>query len=219
MARGAHRALLAALAATIAVAAACGDPDAVYIENDKAGVFVQLPDGWKTFDVVARDPSKDPSVFVEGGQWRVAFDGSTQPRRANLETPVPAAPVGYVQAVPFERDRGAAYTSYEALRSTLFVDSAGEPVDVLDPTARERLSGDIEVTDYDELYSETHYGVRVTVTATQAEEQLRITNLVFIDAGARRLHMLRIQCSASCYEAYAEDIQGVLDSWTLKELR
>jgi hypothetical protein len=219
MARGTHRVLLAALAATIALAAACGDPDAVYIENDKAGVFVQLPDGWGTFDVIERDPSKDPSVFAEGGQWRVGFDGSTQPRRANLETPVPAAPVGYVQALPFERDRGTAYTSYKALRSTLFFDEAGEPVDILDPTERERLALDLEVNDYDELYSASHYGVRVTVTATEGEEQLRVTNLVFIDTNARRLHMLGIQCSTSCYEAYAEDIQGVLDSWTLKELK
>jgi hypothetical protein len=218
MVRGPRWVLLAALAAVIG-APACGDANAVYIENDKAGIFVQLPDGWQTYDLVGRDPSKDPSIYEEGGRWTVGFDGAPQPRRANLEAPWPTAPVGEVEAVPFRRESGLEYTSYRALRSTLYQDASGKALDILDPAVREQLGFPLEVEMYDELHTDSHYGVRVTWTVDQGEQSIRTTQLVFIDTNAERLHLLRVRCVTECYDAYAADIESILDSWTLKELR
>jgi hypothetical protein len=202
--------------------AGCGDADHNYVANERAGVFLKLPTDWETFEVLGRDPTvrDSPVLDPSGGRWRVVFDSSSRPSRFNLEEPEPDSPVGFVAVTPGSLVANPAdpgrnpipLDDSAVLRSSLF-DFAADPFDA------ERFSAQvvIEPLDYEEVDLDGFWGNRLIARLTNAAgTQIVVTNLSFTDDGGEKLYQLYIFCSVECYEQYEDDIEDVVDTFTLE---
>jgi hypothetical protein len=198
--------LAMALSALVGLGAACGSPDNEYVANTDAGLFVRLPADWTIFEVASDNPAADPRIDPDAGAWRVVFDAAEDPSRAHLEVPVPDDPVGFVEIVPTAMMENTRLTSHAALRSLIF---AGEG-DPLDPT-----SG-VEVLDYEEIDLGHHWGNRLVAELNAPGGEVVVTQLAFLDSASDRVHVLRVLCSTECYEENEDEINDVVDSWTLE---
>jgi hypothetical protein len=207
-ARGAGTLLLAMAVAT--GVAGCGDADNEYVANNDAGLFVRLPADWTVYQVADNNPAADPRTDADAGRWRVVFDASESPTRAHLDQLVPDAPVGFVEIVPTALLEGAQLTSHAALRSMLLA-GQGDP---LDPS----IDVDVEVLDYEEVDLGHHWGNRIVAEMpAPGLENVIITQLAYLDSASNRVHVLRVVCSTTCYEAREDEINEVVDSWTLED--
>lgn len=200
------------MALAIAATPACGgDADNSYIEQSEAGLFMRLPDDWEVFQVLDDHPAAgltDASI----GPWRVVFDGAANADRAHLEEPAPDDPVGFVEINPTPQGSGiSTFLEMRALLGGGSLDSF-EPVDPLD-------SPDFDVVDYDEFDLGGYYGNRLTVDTGSPGGEIRISQIVAVDDGADRLYVVRLLCSVECYEDNEDEIDEVLDSFTLREAR
>jgi hypothetical protein len=193
------------LSVVFLAAAGCGggEADNAYIEHSDAGLFMRLPPDWATFQVLNDNPQTDAAA----GPWRVVFDGATNPDRGHVEEPAPGDPVGFVEIDP--TPQGSGVTTYEDMRSLLTSSSAVEPVDPLD-------SPDFDVVDYDEFDLGKFYGNRLTVNTLSADGDIRVTQIVATDDGGDHLYVVRLLCSVECYDDNADEIDAVLDSFTLE---
>jgi hypothetical protein len=200
--------------------AGCGDPDNVYVANERAGVFVRLPPDWTTFEVLGRDPSvrDSPVLDPSGGRWRVVFDSSSEPSRFNLETAEPDSPVGFLDVIPASLVANPAdqarnslpLTDSSVLRSSLFRFAA----DPLDPELSS-LGVDLEVVDYDEIELDGYWGNRLVGQLSTDNGSITVENLTFADDGGERLYQLHIFCSVECFDRHRDEIDAVVDSFTL----
>lgn len=185
---------------------ACGGPDNTYVSERGSGLFLRLPADWAVFPVENGRPAADPSTDVDFGAWRVLIDGDDRPDRSHGEELSPGAPVGTVQVVP----RALFQTPPPLAQSTLRSLFTGDGSDPLVGTAY----ADVE---YDEVDLGHHWGNRITATMTQSGSEVRVSQLAFFDSGGERIHVVRILCSAECFEEYEDEIDGVLDSFTLED--
>ncbi len=200
----------AVVASALVLAAGCGDPDNVYVANERAGVFLKLPNDWTTFQVERADPTANPRTSAEAGEWSVIVDAADQPLRSHLEEAAPEAPVGMLQIIP----------------TPFLQDPEGNPISLTNQVLRAlllNLEGDpltepgVEVVKYVEVDLGHHWGIRLTAKLSQAEEtEVQVTQFAFVDAGGKRLYRFRLLCSVACYAEHEDEINAVLDSWTLE---
>jgi hypothetical protein len=194
--------------ATLVVAGACGGADNEYVANTEAGLYVRLPADWTIFEVASNNPAGDPRTDPEAGPWRVVIDGSDEPSRAHLEVAAPDEPVGFVEIVPTALIQNASLSSHTALRSLLF-NGESDPLDT---------SSGADVLDYEEIDLGHHWGNRLVAEVTaQGGEKVVVTQLAFLDSANNRVHVLRLLCTTSCYEENQDEIDEVVDSWTLED--
>ena len=184
---------------------ACGQADNTYVEEQGSGLFVRLPRNWTVFPIEDGKPAVNPNVDPDFGAWRVMIDGAERPSRAHGEEPAPDEPVGTVQVVPvvmFE-SLPLAYSSLRTLFPSL---EGGDPLEGNDVT-------DIE---YQEIDLDGHWGSRLTGTVDQGGDPVRVAQLAFFDDDGKRVHLLRILCSVECFDRHGDEIDDVLDSFTLE---
>ena len=192
--------------ATAVVLGACGGPDNTYVEEPESGLFMRLPSDWKVFPVEDGAPAGDPRVDADFGPWSVLIDGAERPDRAHGEEASPDEPVGTVQVVPLALFQSPPPLTNATLRSFFTVDGA-------DPLQSDVVT-DIE---YDEVDLGGHWGSRLIGTVDQGDGEVRVAQLAFFDNGGKRIHVLRILCSVECFDDNEDEIEEVLDSFTLEE--
>lgn len=197
--------LLAALVAPL-LGAGCGGPDNVYVANADAGVFVRLPTDWTVFTVADQDPTGDPRTDPEAGTWRVLIDGAARPDRAHIELRAPAEPVGFVEIVPTGLiEGGEQISSHSALRS-LLLGGSSDPLE----------ADGVEVVEYEEIDLGHHWGNRVVAEVQRDGITVVMSQVAFLDDASNRLQVMRVLCSAACYDEHRDVIGEVFDSWTLE---
>src|SRR5215471_16699868 len=80
---------------------ACGGPDAKYVSNSKAGLFLKIPTRWQTVALQAGDVKPD-GLAAAPEVWRVGIDGASEPRRSDFESNAPSEPNGLVEVIPID---------------------------------------------------------------------------------------------------------------------
>ena len=186
--------------------AACGGPDNTYVEEQGSGLFMRLPEDWAVFPVEDGAPAGDPRVDADFGPWSVLIDGAERPNRAHGEEANPDEPVGTVQVVPLALFQSPPPLAHSTLRSFFTAEGA-------DPLETDGIT-DIE---YDEVDLGEHWGSRLIGTVDQGDGEVRVAQLAFFDAGGKRIHVVRILCSVECFDDNEDEIEEVLDSFTLEE--
>ena len=209
-------ALGAAVVLFAAVAGGCGEGRYRYISSSADKTYLRVPSDWRVFhedEVLRADDTLSPQQAraVKAQQWVVAFDAAPEPALAHVTVPG-RHPAGWVKVFPLD-DQSHDNVSLKALRAHLF--------DGVDPLEAE-LSGDgnVEVLAHDDLTRPgglrgTH--LVVNLRGAKGQEYVTTTYLALTDNATRRLYLLYIGCRASCYEQHKAEIEGIVDSWTVKE--
>lgn len=209
--RGRHRgpvgaSVVAAGLALVAVLGGCGGPDNVYVAHPDAGVFVRLPPDWAVFTIADKDPTADPRSDPSAGTWRVVIDGAVDADRAHIESRSPTEPVGFVEIVPTGLIEGGEQISNHASLRSLLLGGSSDPLD----------AAGVEVVAYEEIDLGHHWGNRVVAEVQRDGDTVVMSQVAFLDDGSNRLQVMRVLCSADCYEQNEAEITAVLDSWTLE---
>jgi hypothetical protein len=185
---------------------ACGDPDHVYVSDEDTGVFLQLPQGWTVFEVEDGNANVNPRTDASSGEWAVIIDGSEDPRRSHLEDPAAADPVGRASVLNITTTQIP--RTHAALRSLLTVDGS-------DPL--ENPSADLRIEAYDEIEISGAWGYRMVIAHSPGPGiESKIVQLAFFDDGGNRLMTLALGCSAECYDDHGDEIQAVVDTFTIE---
>jgi hypothetical protein len=209
------RNLVLAAAATLA-AAGCGGSGFTYHANQDEQIYFKLPDTWTVFET---DDFTAAGAEDLPGLWRRGFVGGADPTIDEVFAITSEQPRGYVEVLPLdvtERDT----ISLATLRgANLGTDSEGNPLDPL-VYAQENPNGEIQILGYDDnvVYDEGPHGVhiRVAVTPKDTDTTAIIDQTALIDAATSRRYVLSIGCSARCFEDHQDEIEEVIESWTLE---
>jgi len=186
--------------------AGCGGPDNVYVAHADAGVFVRLPADWTVFTFADKDPTADPRTDPSAGTWRVVIDGAVDADRAHIESPSPTEPVGFVEILPTGLIEGGEQISNHASLRSLLLGGSSDPLD----------APGVDVVAYEEIDLGHHWGNRVVAEVRRDGDTVVMSQVAFLDDGSNRLQVMRVLCSADCYELHEAEITAVLDSWTLE---
>jgi hypothetical protein len=213
-----HRWLLA-LAAAAMVAAGCAGSGYQYVKNSDDHAYFKVPDDWKLYDedaILERLGSDLTERELERARelsWRVGFDGSPKPSLrhivSELVTKHPAGEAS-VQELTFD-DSDAASISF--LRNFIL------PID----SAVEQSSA--EIIEYEELELDGGFhGIRIVAEIKIPEGQdttdfrpLTYSQVSLLDQGSNRVYNLFISCESTCYERNQDQIENVVESWTVRE--
>jgi len=191
----------------VLVLVACGGADAQYVSNEKAGLFVKIPTQWKTFPLQAGDVKPD-GLMAAPEVWRVGIDGAAQPRRSDFESAAPDAPNGVVEVIPIDSTKLTSSPSLGMLRDLV--------TQTTDPTTGQQTASAVNVLQDEEVeMGSGFWGLRTTVQSSD-KEPVRLEQLALFDNGVHRLYRVTVNCTASCFEAHANDIESIFDSLTLR---
>jgi hypothetical protein len=206
-----------ALAAVAAFAVAgCAGSGYTYHANQDEQLYFKVPDSWTVFDT---EDFTAAGADALPGLWRRGFVAGTDPSIDEVFAITSEQPRGYVEVLPLdvgERDT----ISLATLRgANLGTDSEGNPLDPL-MYAQENPNGEIQILGYDDnvVYDEGPHGVhiRVAVTPQDSTTTAIIDQHALVDAATSRRYVLSIGCSARCFEAHEDQIEEVIESWTLE---
>jgi hypothetical protein len=198
-----------ALAAVLAVAAGCAGSGYTYHSNRDEKLYFKVPDDWTVFDTADLLPE---AAGDAGGGWVRGFAGGNRPSPDAVRAITHSEPRGYVEIIPLdvmERDE----LSLATLRSTNFG---------TDPLlfAQENPGGPLEILDYHDIVLDAGpHGVRIQVAITPEDGggTAIIDQTVLVDKATTKRYVLSIGCSVECWDAHHNEIEEVIESWTLEE--
>jgi hypothetical protein len=205
------------LAAVTAMAVAgCGGSGYTYHANQDEQLFFKLPETWTVFDT---DDFTEAGADDSPGLWRRGFVAGADPTIDEVFSITSEQPRGYVEVLPLDvmaRDT----LSLATLRgANLGTDGEGNPLDPL-VYAQENPNGEIQILGYDDnvVYDNGPHGVhiRVAVTPQDSTTTAIIDQTALVDAATSRRYVLSIGCSSSCFDRYEDEIEEVIESWTLE---
>lgn len=195
---------------------ACGEGKYRYISNSSEKTYLRVPSDWRVFhedEVLGEDDSLSPqqAQAQKDRQWVVAFDGAPRPALSNVAIPG-EYPAGLVRVVELD-DQAHDNVSLKLLRAQVF--DGTDPIEA-------QLSGDpnVEVLANEDVTREGGLrGTHLVVNLRRASGQEYVTTnyTALTDTATRRLFLLSIGCRASCYQQYDDQIEAIVDSWTVKE--
>ena len=192
--------------------AGCGDSGYEYVSNKDAGLFFRVPDDWTVLDVETGDTGRPSAVGDPIDAWTRLLDRSPEPGAANFTATVPAYPVGIasVEAVP---DQGARDTlDYETLRGLAY--GGTDPY-----TESFAEDSNVQLVDlYDVTESDSVRGQRVIFTV-RGEDGRYVTydQTAMVNNITTEIYRLLLKCESTCYERNRDEIDDIVDSWTIDQ--
>jgi hypothetical protein len=213
---------VAALAVAIVLTlAGCGRPQFTYVTNSADNTYLKVPTSWQQIDPqqftdVLGAPPADSSAE---GTWIVGYDADTRPALDHMFEPHVVAPVVVVSvdAVP-ENARGQ--ISLDVVRDFRYPVSA---------SAREQLAfvGEASgLSDFtllaDQVLTPGHgvRGVHTVFSYRVAGGPPQVFDQVgYINDDASKLYLAIARCSADCFEQRRQEIENVVNSFTVREDR
>lgn len=202
----------ATLLIAVALGAGCAGSGYSYHANKDEQLYFKLPDDWTVYDtddLLSENPSAAARMWVRGFV-------AGPPSIDAVFTPDLAAPRGYVQILELgamERDG----LSLATLRATNFGNDevTGEPIDPL-ASASENPDGKFEVLDYEDVVLDGPHGVHLRVAVHEASGDAIIDQTVLVDKATTKRYVLSIGCSTACFDEHEDEIEAVIESWTLE---
>lgn len=199
-----------------AVLGACGESEYRYISSSAENTHLRVPSDWRIFEedeffAQIDDLSPQQLRLQKARQWVVAFDSAPKPSLDHITIPG-QHPAGMVRVRSLgEEDHDV--VSLKVLRSFLF--SGNDPLELAasgDPNVEVLASED--VTRPGGLR-----GIHLVVNLRGATGQEFVTTnyVALTDNATSRIYLLFVGCRASCYEQHKDQIEGIVDSWTVRE--
>src|SRR5262245_3041209 len=202
------RGLLAVVAAGLALSA-CGGSEYTYVENTDAGLYFRVPDAWTVIEVEQEDTGRPEAVNARNDGWIRLLDRSPTPGASNYEASLPAYPMGLASVTPVESAEARDQLDYATLRSYLL----GEDPLVL----ADQEGSTLELVDgYDITTDEGLRGQRL-VYSVEVEGGRFVTydHTALVNDETTEVYQLALKCEATCYEANRDEIDGIVESWTI----
>jgi len=205
--------------ALVALLAACGGPSTQYVTNSADKTYLKVPNTWRQIDPAQFTEAlgSPPAASSADGTWIVGYDADTSPQLEHMFDAHVTAPVVLVSVdgVP-EKSRGQ--ISLDIIRDFRFPVSA---------SARQQLElggGASRLTDFqllaDQVLTPGH-GVRGvhTVFAYRVDggpPQI-FDQIGYVNDDASKVYVAIARCSADCFQARQSEIEGVVNSFTVRE--
>jgi hypothetical protein len=204
-----------------ALAAGCGGSGYQYVENGELGVYAKVPDDWTMYDeedlLVVLAASEEEAAAEEAPtelnlqsitdrMWFRGFDGGEDPDRAEMLQFTGSEPRGAVMVQQL--------TVAQREQMNVMGMRGFSPLDMRpETTGRFRLL-DENAVEFDGGYHGIH-----TVYAEQLEDGLAIVDqTILLDATSSTLYRFVVGCNQDCYmETHTDEIQAIVDSWTIQE--
>ena len=198
--------LIAAVAAT-----ACSSDGFTYVENKDEGLYFKVPDEWVVSESTgvietplaeitrAIEGLDDPGLPAQPEPWLVSIGGGTT-SRPGLSLVAQVIPIG-----PDLRD--VVSTGWMKSQAT-----AG-----LDPLSQAAIDEGYTVVYDVDLVQGDLSGNRIVVDIVRDNGTLlTIDQLMYVDPSVTRAYRLSVLCDHNCYRQYFDDIDLVMNSFTVE---
>lgn len=213
---------IALVAATAALAvAACGNLEYEYVKNSEEQTYFKIPSSWQQVDqealdewAVGADPDSATAKIREQLLWTVAYDADSDPAASHvygmLPTPEPVAWAKVEQLLPEQSDT----VSFDALRDAV--------MPVTDTAREQAVEAGSTLTNFELLRDEVLTpdkgvrGVRVVFNYALLGQLHTFDLTALVNNDASRLYMLFVRCAAKCYSERADELDGIVTSFTVR---
>jgi hypothetical protein len=205
---------LAALLVTLA--AGCTGSGYSYHANKDEKLYFKVPDDWTVFDT--GDLVGDPEAAGASRAWLRGFVGGERGTTDAVWSITYEQPRGFVEVRPLEvleRDE----VSLATLRGLGFGSdpTTGGPVDPF--TYAEQHPDELTILGYEDVALDGGaHGVhlRIAITPKGTDRHAVVDQTVLVDKATTKQYVLNLGCSETCWDAHHNEIQEVIDSWTLE---
>jgi hypothetical protein len=189
-----------------------------YLSSGSDHTYFKAPAGWKFFGeqaVVAKittdlSPQQQEKVVDQG--WRTAFDASPRPSLDHFLSSTSSYPTGYAVVSPL---------------------TAQETDAMSDATLRNQFFGVDDALNADRLtmlsYAPVNmangiHGLRLTARLTPdpdspafPQQAVTFEQVAMTDQARTKVYAMVVVCKSTCFEKNQDRIDGVFDSWTVKD--
>jgi hypothetical protein len=204
--------LLALTILTAVLASACASTGYDYVKNSEDRTYFKVPDSWKVydeeevFDLTTEGLSDDEKEVARELFWAVRFDGAPKPSIEHLAGPY-KHPTGLAEVQDLLQEESDAM-SLSTLRNLYF------PIDEAE------IAGDGTVLAYEPIELDGGFhGVHIVGRLLIDDKGTEVTfsqNAV-LDQSTSKLFAFIVFCTSECYSDNEEQIDRVVDSWTVRE--
>lgn len=198
--------------------AACSGSGTQYVSNNDDRTYFKVPAGWKLFDereLIDRneDLSKEQREEILSTSWRTAFDANPSPKLNHLFSTNSSYPTGFALVDQLTPDASDAISDQTLRNAFLPVDQASE-------------ANQLTVLAYENLNpGGGFHGIRFRARITSAPDSevyaegpaFTFEQISLVDQAREKSYSLIVLCSSKCFEKHTDRIEGVVDSWTVKE--
>jgi hypothetical protein len=206
---------LGAVAAVLLLAglgAACSSTGYHYVKNSDDRTYFKVPDAWKLYDeeqvlqAYAKDLSPRERATERDTSWQVVFDASPKPSLTHLGSPKAHHPNGIAVVRQLSFDDSDSL-SLGSLRN-LFYD--------VDSAIQNQMG---EIVAYEPLEPDGgfHGFHLVADVDTQEGGVVTLDQTTLVDQATSKVYTLLVTCDAQCYDDNVDQIERVVDSWTVRE--
>ncbi|GAA4683715.1 hypothetical protein [Phytohabitans rumicis] len=201
---------------------ACGAPEYEYVKNSDHKTYFKIPSTWEKVNqdsldewAVGADPSSATAKIRDQLLWTVAYDADADDPAVShvygmLPTPKPVAWAKVEQLLPEQSDS----VSFDALRNAVMPFTT----DARDAATQ---AGSM-LTDFEPLRDEVLtpekglHGVRVVFNYSLLGQLHTFDLTALVNDDASLLYMLFIRCTAKCYADRADELEGIVTSFTVR---
>jgi hypothetical protein len=202
--------LIAAGVVLAVVAAGCGSYSYVKSSSDKT--YFKVPKRWTLYDEssvmdrLGSTLSKKERSSELHQTWRVAFDAAPKPSLNHLGSVRASYPSGLAVVRRLSFDAGDNLTTSQ-LRNYFFDVDTG------------LQDNSVNIKQYEELQRNGGFrGIHMVADITRSSgDVLTIDQTTLVDQGNSRIYALLVSCSSSCYSKNKNQINQVVDSWTVRK--
>ncbi len=196
--------------------AACGAPQFTYVANSTSQTYFKVPDGWHKISdtALAHALGGGGSSTAPNGVWSVGYDASTAPSAAHVFGSASTQPFALALVEPLNAAASNAM-SYKSLRDVFLPVTAatrqnaarrGFPLTGFHLLLDSVLTPGQGVHGVRDIFDYTFPG-----GTTDTFDQIAFTN-----ANDTKLYLLVLHCTASCYASHANQIDTVMNSFTVR---
>jgi hypothetical protein len=204
--------LLTLVVAAGVLVSACAGTGYNYVKNSEDRTYFKVPDSWKVydedevFDLTTKGLNDDEKEVARDLFWAVRFDGSPRPSIEHLTGPY-KHPTGLAEVQDLLQEESDAM-SLSTLRNLYF------PIDEAE------IAGDGAVLAYEPIELDGGFhGVHIVGRLVIDEKGTEVTfsqNAV-LDQATSKLYAFIVFCRSDCYSDNEEQIDRIVDSWTVRE--
>jgi hypothetical protein len=202
-----RRAFLAAMATAAIVLAACGDSSYEYLSNTEDHVYFKVPAEWTVFD------QKD--LGLTNGIWFRGFDASAKADPEHILADGHDEPRGFATVTPLS-DQERDLMSFALLRSLIYQDAEGNPIDPVEAYAEDQ-EGRFLVLAYDEISDDAVRGIHLRVVDRDTPDGIVTDLTVVVDQDTSTRYVLTVGCTSACWLDNEKTFEEVIESWTVEE--
>lgn len=204
--------IIAALAIAGLIASACASTGYHYVKNSDDKTYFKVPNEWKLFDAEqvlernAKGLSDRETDTLRELSWEVRFDAGPKPSLRNFKKADYAHPIGIAQVEELVQEASDA-ASISALRNLYFdIDAAAE-------------AGQGLIVSYEPVTLDGGFhGVHIVAEIPDEDGNTIVFNQkAVLDQLTSKFYAVVVFCNARCYDDNTDDIERLVDSWTVEE--